>query len=165
MPKKFLKEILPTHEKIKKIKSLRVFGNALYKKGLWSLNRKAVIKATFVGVFIACLPIPLQMLLLAFLAVTFNINLPISFLLLWINNPFTIAPLFYLEYKLGAFLLNSKNKIEFNFNSLSENLGDIAVYLYFGSIVFGLILAFISSLAVNYLWIYLVKKKRKKSSS
>jgi len=163
LPKKYLKKVLPSHEKIQEQKYLKIFGNSLYKRSIWSLNRKSVVYAVFLGVFVSCLPMPLQMLLVTFLAILFNVNLPISFALLWINNPITIPFIFYAEYKIGAFLLNASNEIEFNFESMYDNIRDIAIYLYVGSVVLGLVLGFISMFLTNYFWIWYVRKKRKES--
>ena len=162
MPRKILKKILPDYNKIKEQKYLKIFGAALYKREIWSLRRKYILRAVFLGIFVACLPMPLQMILLAFLAIVFNANFPIAFILLWINNPLTIPFIFYAEYKIGAFLLNAKDNIEFNFDSMYENLGDIAVYLYTGSLVLGLVLAVICTILTNILWIWYIRKQRKK---
>lgn len=113
------------------------------------------------GVFVSCLPMPLQMVLVTFLAILFNVNLPISFALLFINNPITIPFIFYIEYEIGAYILNATNNISFNFESMYENLGDIAIYLYLGSIVLGLALAFVCTVVTNILWVYYVREKRK----
>ena len=162
MPRKILKKILPDYNKIKEQKYLKIFGAALYKREIWSLRRKYILRAVFLGIFVSCLPMPLQMILLAFLAIVFNANFPIAFILLWINNPLTIPFIFYAEYKIGAFLLNAKDNIEFNFDSMYENLGDIAVYLYTGSLVLGLVLAVICTILTNILWIWYIRKQRKK---
>jgi len=162
LPRKILKKILPDYNKIKEQKYLKIFGAALYKREIWSLRRKYILRAVFLGIFVSCLPMPLQMILLAFLAIVFNANFPIAFILLWINNPLTIPFIFYAEYKIGAFLLNAKDNIEFNFDSMYENLGDIAVYLYTGSLVLGLVLAVICTILTNILWIWYIRKQRKK---
>ncbi|QKJ23684.1 DUF2062 domain-containing protein [Poseidonibacter lekithochrous] len=161
MPKKILQKILPSHKKIKEQKYLKIFGQALYKREIWSLHRKRVLGAVFLGVFVSCLPIPLQMVLVTFLAIIFNVNLPISFALLFINNPITIPFIFYIEYEIGAYILNASNSITFDLDSMYENLGDIAIYLYLGSIILGLVLASISTVITNISWIYYVRKKRK----
>ena len=57
------------------------------------------------GLFFAFIPVPFQMLLAAPGAVIFSANLPLSIALVWITNPFTMAPIYYGCYKLGAWLL------------------------------------------------------------
>lgn len=162
MPRKKLKKILPTHEKIKKQKILKIFGKVINKREIWSLARKKILAGVFIGVFVSCLPMPLQTVLAVFLAIIFNANLPISFALVFISNPITMPFIFYIEYEIGNFLLGSPNNIEFNFESMYDNFDKIAVSMYFGSIVLGIISAILSVLLVNTLWIKTVRKNRKK---
>ena len=161
MPRKRLKKVLPTYEKITEQKFLKIFGNLLHKREIWSLSRKRVVIAVFIGVFVAALPMPLQMVLSTFLAIILGANLPLSFILIFISNPFTMPPIFYLEYKIGALLLNSNNEVEFNFDSMYDNFADIALALWSGAIVVGIFCAVVSAVVVNFLWIYTVRKKRK----
>lgn len=161
MPKKKLKKILPTHEKIKEQKFLKIFGSFLHKREIWSLSRKRVVAGVLIGIFVAALPMPLQMVLAVFLAIILNANLPISFVLIFISNPLTMPPLFYFEYQIGKLLIKPENPIEFNFDSMTENFGDIAVCLWSGAIIVGIFSSIICAIVVNFLWIYTVKKKRK----
>lgn len=163
MPKKKLKKILPTHEKVKEQKLLKIFGNFLHKREIWSLSRKKVLGGVFIGVFVAALPMPFQMVLSSFLAIVFNVNLPISFALIFISNPLTMPLMFYVEYEIGNFILNPSTHVEFNFDSMYDNFDQIALSLYLGSIILGLSCAFLSRLAVNFLWIRTVRKDRKNS--
>lgn len=164
MPKKKLKKILPTHTKIKEQKFLKIFGKLLDKKDLWSLSRKKVLGAVFIGIFVACLPLPFQMVLAAFLAIVFSVNLPISFTLIFISNPFTMPPLFYLEYQIGKLLIKPENPIEFDFESMYDNFGDIALSLWSGAIVVGIFSSVVCVVVVNFLWIYTVKKNRRNNA-
>jgi len=163
LPKKKLKKILPTHEKIKEQKFLKIFGSFLHKREIWSLSRKKVVAGVFIGIFVAALPMPLQMILASLLAIIFNANLPISFALIFISNPITMPPLFYLEYKIGNLILKPENPIEFDFNSMTENFGQIAYSLWSGAIVLGIFSAVTCAIVVNFLWIYTVRKNRKNS--
>lgn len=106
---------------------------------------------------------PLQMVLASLLAIIFNANLPISFALIFISNPITMPPLFYLEYKIGNLILQPENPIEFDFNSMTENFGQIAYSLWSGAIVLGIFSAVTCAIVVNFLWIYTVRKNRKNS--
>ncbi|MCP4969665.1 MAG: DUF2062 domain-containing protein [Arcobacter sp.] len=161
MPRKKLKKFLPTHDKIKKQKVLRIFGKVIHKREIWSLSRKKVLAGVFIGVFVSCLPMPFQTVLAVFLAIIFNANLPISFSLVFISNPVTMPVIFYFEYVIGNFLLGSQNAIEFNFNSMYDNFDKIAVSMYLGSIALGIVLAILSVFLLNILWINSVKKSRK----
>ncbi len=163
MPRKKLKKILPTHEKIKKQKFLKIFGNFLHKREIWSLSRKRVVTGVFIGIFVAMLPMPLQMVLACFLAIVLNANLPISFILIFISNPLTMPPIFYFEYKIGNLFLKPENIIEFNFDSMYDNFDQIALSLWTGAIIVGIFTSVICTIIVNFLWIYTVKKNRKSS--
>lgn len=161
MPKKQLKKILPTHEKIKEQKMLKIFGNFLYKPSLWSLSRKKVLMGVFIGVFVCFIPMPFQMFLSSFLAILLNANLPISFILIFISNPITMPFMYYVAYELGAFLLNQSQHIQFNFHSMYDNFDAIALSLYTGSFVLGTICSILAVVVINFLWIHTVKHNRK----
>ncbi len=161
VPRAKLKKILPTHEKIQSQKMLKIFGKLLHKREIWSLSRKKILGGVFIGVFVAFIPMPLQMLLVTFLAIIFNVNLPITILLVWISNPLTMPFIYYVEYELGNFLLNVKDPIEFSFETMNENISEIALSLYLGTAVICVVFAFLSVFILNILWIKEVKKKRK----
>lgn len=163
MPKRKLKKILPSHEKIKKQKFLKIFGKSLQKREIWSLNRKRVLGGILIGIFVAALPMPFQTVLAALLAIFFNVNLPISITLIFISNPFTIPAIFYAEYQIGKLFLGLENNIEFSFDSMTENFDQIAFALWSGSIIVGIFTSVVSVIVVNFLWIYSVKKRRKES--
>lgn len=163
MPRKKLQKILPTHDKIKEQKMLKIFGNLLYKKELWSLSRKKILIGIFIGVFVAFIPMPFQMILSCLLALLLSANLPISLVLVWLSNPLTMPFMFYGAYEFGLLVLNKPRTIEFTMESMNNNFDTIATALYTGSLVLGLICAIFSVILVNLLWIRTVRKKRKNS--
>ena len=165
MPRKKLKKVLPTHEKIKEQKFLKFLGKWMHKQEIWSLRRSRIVLGVFIGIFCACLPMPFQMVLAAALAIIFHANLPISVALVWISNPITMPPLFYFEYEVGKFLLNDKSDITFDYDSMTDNFDAIATNLYFGSVVVGLISAILCALAMHFIWIRTVRKERRESPS
>ncbi len=105
MPRKLLKKYLPHPQEIKENKYLRIFGKLLHASSLWHFSRHSVAKSFAVGLFCAWIPVPFQMVLAAGGAILFHANLPMSIALVWITNPITMPPMFYLAYKVGAFAM------------------------------------------------------------
>ena len=161
MPRAKLRKVLPTHEKIKELKILKVFGTLLHKREIWSLSRKKILGGVFIGVFVAFIPMPFQMLLVAFLAILFKVNFPITLPLVWLSNPLTMPFIYYFEYELGNIILSIKDPIEFSFETMNENISDIALSLYVGTAVVSTVSAFASVFILNILWIKTVRDKRK----
>lgn len=107
MPKKFIKRYIPDPEKLKDHKHLKIFGDVLHNANLWHLNRRSAAGAAAVGLFMAFVPVPFQMLLAAGGAILFRVNLPLAVALVWVSNPITMPPMFYGTYVLGAWILQS----------------------------------------------------------
>ncbi|GAB4507830.1 MAG: DUF2062 domain-containing protein [Sulfuricaulis sp.] len=107
MAKKLIRRYLPDPHKIRDHKHLRLFGTLLHDPNLWHLNRRSASGAFAVGLFMAFMPMPFQMIPAAGLAILFHVNLPIAIALVWITNPFTIAPVSYFCYYLGAWILGT----------------------------------------------------------
>ena len=78
---------------------------------LWHINKKSVSRGFAIGAFCAFLPIPGQMILAAFLSITFAANIPISLVLTWITNPITFTPIFYFAYKIGKIIFDGRKAI------------------------------------------------------
>jgi hypothetical protein len=102
VPKKLIKRYLPDHQTLRTHRHLQVFGARLHDPNLWHLNRRSASGAFAVGLFVAFIPLPLQMLLAAALAIVTQVNLPVSVALVWITNPVTMPPIFYFCYRVGG---------------------------------------------------------------
>ena len=94
MPRRIFKRYMPDPERIRGDKSLRFLGKLIHEPNLWHLNRRSVARAMAVGLFAAFIPLPMQMLLAASLAIPVRGNLPISIGLVWLTNPITMPPVF-----------------------------------------------------------------------
>ncbi|TDG13999.1 DUF2062 domain-containing protein [Seongchinamella unica] len=155
MPKKTLKSITPSVERMRQIKSLRLLGNWIYAGNLWHINRYSASMAFFVGLFIAFMPIPGQMLVAAALAVLFRCNLPLSVGLVWITNPVTLPPIFFLAYKLGAMIIGvplQPLKFELSFYWLTHRLEDVWQPFLLGCLLCGLFFGSLGYFVINILW-------------
>lgn len=140
MPKNRLRKYLPTPTQVREHPALRPVAHLLHDSDLWHMNRRTVSGAFFIGLFCAFLPIPMQMVVAAVLAIGTRCNLPLSVALVWISNPITFTPMFYFAYQLGAWLLGSQleaDSIELSFEWLWHNLASIGYPLIFGSLVCG----------------------------
>ncbi len=105
MAKKLIKRFMPDMHKVRDHKHLKFFGALLHDPGLWHMNRRSVSGGVAVGLFMAFVPMPFQMVAAALIALIFRFNLPIAVALVWITNPLTIGPITYFIYKLGSLLL------------------------------------------------------------
>ncbi len=161
MPRRFIKRYLPNEATIKAHPSLRRLGNALHNPNLWHLNRNSVSLAFLVGIFCAFLPVPMQMLIAAALAIMIHSHLAISVGLVWITNPLTIPPIFYFTYQLGSWMLGGPaHNIEFTLTLewITGELSQIWWPLLCGSLVSGLFFSVLSYFIVRWMWAWHVGK-------
>ena len=150
MPKRLVRKYLPSPEQIRKNRNLRFLGSVLGNPNLWHINRHSLAWAAFIGIFCALLPIPLQMVVAAILAVRLKANLPLSILLVWFTNPVTYVPVFYFTYRVGAWLLGQSvvkpDDVEFAW--FLEQL----IPLWLGSVACGLVFGVLGFAAVKLGW-------------
>lgn len=155
MPKKTLKSILPSAEKMRNIKSLRILGEWIYAGNLWHINRYSSSMAFFVGLFVAFMPIPGQMLVAAALAILFRCNLPLSVGLAWVTNPFTMPAIFYLAYRIGALIIEvpvQQIHFELSFHWLTNRLSEIWEPFLLGCLLCGLFFGSLGYFVISLLW-------------
>ena len=165
MPKKFIKRLMPDHHSIKNNKYLQIFGDLLHNANLWHFNRRSITKAFAVGLFCAFIPVPLQMVLAAGIAILVHANLPISIALVWITNPLTMPAIFYLCYKVGAILLNTQTK-EFSFQAnwqwVIDSLTTVGPAFLLGCLVCATFFSLMGYVGINALWRLSVAKEWRK---
>jgi uncharacterized protein len=155
MAKKFIKRLFPSYHRVRDHESLRFFGTLLHDPNLWHLNRRSVAGAFAIGLFVAFLPIPFQMVAAAAIAILARVNLPISVLLVWITNPLTMGPIYYSAYQLGRRILDLP-KVRFRFEWsmawFTEEMLIIWKPLLLGSLIFSVAAAVTGYIAIRLLW-------------
>lgn len=175
---------MPDPHKVANHKGLRWLGPLIDDPNLFHLTRHSVSLAFLVGVFMAFIPIPGQMLVAALLALWLRCNLPISVALVWITNPLTIPPMFYGTYLLGTLMMGVEpvltldmiwqwfNEIdgqwlsEMDWQQFLAEGAKIWKPLVIGSVSCGLVLGITSYFVVRLLWRWHVVynwEKRKQS--
>lgn len=128
---------------------------------LLHINRQSISLAVAVGVFCAFLPIPGQTVVAISLCYLLRANLPLGVLAIWISNPLTIPPMFYLTHQLGTFLLGSDPvslSVQLNWQWFRSLGGDILMPLFLGSILCGIFFAILSYFSILFLWRWKVIK-------
>ena len=132
-----------------------MLGDFMHDPNLWHLNRHSVAGAVAVGLFFCYIPIPLQMLLAAIFAVIFRVNLPLSVSVVWITNPFTIPPMFYLAYVVGAGILGIEPQpfqFEYSLDWIFLELGARWRPFLLGCLVMASLCALIGYFSTLFLW-------------
>ncbi len=165
MPRKFIQRFMPDHELIKRQKALRIFGNVLYNPNLWVLNRRSASGAFAVGLFMCFVPLPSQMIMAAGLAIMFGVNLPLSVALVWISNPVTMPIMFYLAYKLGAWVMHIPAQpfhFELSWEYLVSQMSTIGPPFLLGCAICAVIFSALGYFGIRALWRYSVVRSWQK---
>lgn len=79
----------------------------LFHRSLWRPCRNTVSTGISIGLFLAMMPIPFQMVAAALLAVRFRANIPFAMAACWVSNPLSQVPLFLAQFRFGQWLRES----------------------------------------------------------
>ncbi|MDO8954253.1 MAG: DUF2062 domain-containing protein [Gammaproteobacteria bacterium] len=148
-------------EEIESHRGFKWLGRYLKHPYLWKFDKVAVARAAFIGLFVASLPIPFQMLLACIMAINFRANLPSTIGLTWISNPLTSTPLAYLAYKLGQGLLKTAN-LDFTALSYHQILAQWHIIwpaLLLGSLFMGLVAGTAAWMLVHLFWCFIKRSQ------
>jgi len=131
-------------------------------KDYLGINRRSVTRGVGIGLFWGFIPMPMQMA--AVLATTpfIRFNVPIAISMVWLSNPFTMPPMYYMEYLTGNFLLGREgiHNVQLTVEWFKNNLGDIFVPLYVGTAFYSIVVSGLIYLGLNWLWIRSVRKEK-----
>lgn len=146
---------MPDHRTIREHKYLRIFGSLLHDPNLFHLNRRSASGAFAVGLFMAFVPVPFQMVLAAAGAIVTRVNLPLAVALVWLTNPVTMPPMFYFCYRVGAWLLGTQRTpfhFELSYQWLATELAAIWQPFLLGCFVTGAVSAALGYATIRGLW-------------
>jgi uncharacterized protein (DUF2062 family) len=124
---------------------------------------KAIARGLACGVFAGCFPwFGLQTILGIFLAFLVRGNKIAAALGTWISNPFTYAPLFFFNFKIGQLILgdhstNIEFKLSNNWSEVTQLGQKVLIDLFLGSFVVGLIACII----VYFLSLAFIRRRKK----
>lgn len=152
--KKLFEKYIPTKESLKNNKRLKRLNHLFDDLNLWHLNCHSVATAVSISCFICYLPVPGHMIMAALLAIAFQANLPIAIATVWIANPLTIPPMFYLAYRVGAYVLGRTTigvhfQLPKNYQALLHDFDYFAFPILIGAIICGALLAIVANITVR----------------
>jgi uncharacterized protein (DUF2062 family) len=129
-----------------------------------STNRKMISRGVLIGLFIAFIPMPMQMAAVLLFVPFVRFNVPIALAMCWLSNPITMPPMYYMEYLTGSFLLGIEPEpVEMTLEWFKNNLDNIFIPLYFGTAMYSIFGSLTAYFLVNFLWKNSVEKERKLS--
>lgn len=124
-----------------------------------SANRKMISKGVLIGLFIAFIPMPMQMLAVVAVIPFARFNVPIALAMCWLSNPITMPPMYYIEYLTGSFILGMETTpVEMTLEWFSRNIGNIFIPLYVGTAFYSFTMAPLAYYLINHLWRSSVRK-------
>lgn len=162
MPRQFLKKYSPSAKTIRENKALSCLGESIHQSNLWHMNRHSVAKAFAIGLFCTWIPIPLQTVIAALLAIYYRAHLPLSVALVFVTNPITIPPMFYFAYRLGSLMLGIEPQsvpMDLSWEWITHTLGLIWQPLLFGCLILAILSSITGYLIINSLWKSNIKRR------
>ena len=131
-------------------------------KEFTSTTRKMISRGAFIGIFIAMIPMPFQMVAVLVFIPLFRYNVPIAIIMCWITNPLTMPFIYYIEYITGAYMLGLETtNVQITLQWFQNNLGEIVYPLYLGALFYSIVLASLAYYLITYFWIRSVHSDRK----
>lgn len=156
MPKHFFRRYLPDAARLRRHRSLRfALGDLVHDPNLWHLNRRSVSGGFAIGLFMAWIPLPIQMGTAGLLALLFRVNLPLSVVLVWVSNPLTMGPMYWFGLRIGNALLGERPEraaFEPSLRWLVVEFHRIWEPLFLGCVLLGLLSAGLGYLGVRLAW-------------
>lgn len=162
MPKRLIKKYFPDHKTIKEHKHLKMFGSLLHDQNLWHLNRRSFAGALAVGLFVAFIPLPTQMIIAAAIAIVVRVNLPVSVATVWITNPLTMPPMFYAAFVVGAWIMDipaDQQDFEFTLDAALTELQNSWKPFLLGCFILGTGAAILGYVTARIFWRWSILKK------
>lgn len=155
MPRQFLRRHLPRPGRHSAGRWARWLPSWRASPQLFHLNRRSVSLACGAGVFCALLPVPGQTFAALLLALVLRCNLPLAVALVWLTNPLTLSPVFWLTFEFGRWLLGSppvELRLSGDWNDLIHQGESVLLPLFAGSLTAGLVLGIALGCAVHLWW-------------
>ncbi|MEY3001939.1 MAG: hypothetical protein RLZZ428_314 [Pseudomonadota bacterium] len=131
-------------------------------KAYLSINRRMVSRGVGIGLFWGFIPMPMQMVAVMSTTPFVQFNVPIAISMVWLSNPFTMPPMYYMEYLTGNFLLGQQGveNVELTMEWFSTNFEQILLPLYVGTAFYSIVVTGAIYFLINRLWVQSVHREK-----
>lgn len=156
---------VPEKETLLQSRWLKPFAHHLVHDDLWHMTREGVARGVGVGIFFGLLIPVLQILFAAIAAIPLRANVGIAAASTLITNPFTFAPIYWLAYEFGSWILEGEVDHEMAhqaadqaaassgwFANIFANVQSAGAPLILGLVIFACTLAPLAYLTVRLVW-------------
>lgn len=109
VPIRLLRKLSPRRQSLVGRWFLRPFGAVIHDPALWRLDRHGAARALALGLFIAWMPIPVHMAVAAAVALLVRVHLPLAVTSVWLSNPITAVPMYYMALQLGRWFVGPES--------------------------------------------------------
>ena len=155
MPRRFFRKFAVKRHEFREKWFLSPFRHLMHDHRLWTIRRKNVVPAVAVGVFFAFMPFPGHPVWASLASLALRVNVPIAAITTFISNPLTMGPMYFLAYRVGAWLLGMEQQaveVEMSFDWVAHTLVHIWQPMLLGCFLLGTASAFLSYFALDLLW-------------
>ena len=155
MPRRLLKRITPSPGSLQSRWFLRPFGTRIADPRLWGLCRRGVTGAFGVGLAICFIPLPVHLITASLVAVVWRLNIPVIIGTVFLINPVTIVPAYYLAYRIGAALLGAPVQnfaFKMSWDWLQNGLGPMWKPFLVGCLVTGVVSGVLGYMGLELAW-------------
>ena len=173
MPRRIFKKFAFKRHDVAQQWFMTPFRHLLHDPRLWGVQRRRVVPAFALGLFIAFMPFPGHTLMAILLAIALRINIPVAAASTWASNPATMGPMYYLAYELGSLLLNADHKefgFELSLDWVTHTFVTIWQPMLLGCVLLGAGAAFVGYVTLDVIWRvsvgnYKSRKRKQRSDS
>ena len=157
MPRRILKKFAFKRHDVAQQWFMTPFRHLLHDPRLWGVQRRRVVPAFALGLFIAFMPFPGHTLMAALAALALRVNIPVAAVSTWASNPATLVPMYYVAYRLGAFLLGWEVQpvaFALSLDWVRHTLVNIWQPMLLGSLLLGGVAALLGFVVLDGIWRY-----------